>query len=509
VATEDPDVLLESPGAPADNEGRIVRDSARIGGRRAGGEFPDYLSLRRNGFLREIACGPLALLAVYRHLGINLSAAEIDALLDEAGNLGIDMFRLEELAESRGLSALGASISLERLRRVSHPAIVLLNGTGFVAVTGYETDGVRVVYPLRSEGIVPDDLFERSFGRPGKALLIARSPIAPAALGLSATVPNERPSDGLPALRVSRSLLTVGRQHRFGWAAEVKVTNVGAEPLRVSVAKADCPTCTAAELDQPNLGPNQATTLRVRGQEHETGGFTYKVALTGDKPGSPVLKLPVRGYLEQPVGFDKPAVMLHELLPGQSAGAQVMLDVSPALAWDRLRVIVPDKAPLTAELRRLDGQAVLALHWQGTRVPGWYRYRLEVREADIADAIPAPFHFAAEVVPDLEAVPASVHVPGDELDTGWERRLTVKVRRASGDPVTARWADPNLEPRVSVKLHREKTGVWSVRLAPGAAPPRAALPARAELQVEAGGGLVRSVPVYFGEAAWSGLASEQ
>ncbi len=365
VATEDADELLESPEAPADSEGRIARDAGRSD-RRSGSEFPDYLSLRRTGFLSEIACGPLALLAMYRHFGIDLSATDVDALLDEAGNLGIDMLRLKQLAEGRGLHALGASVSLERLRRSGHPAIVLLNGTGFVAVTGYEADGVRVVYPMRSEGIVPNDLFERSFGRPGKALLVARSPIDPAALGLGAAAPDGPAADDLLPLRVSRTILTVGRQHRFGWAAEAEVMNLSAEPLRVSVTKNECPTCTAVELDQPDLAPGQKTWLHVRGQEYQAGGFTYKVVLTDDKPGSAVLKLPVRGYLEQPAGFERPALTLRELLPGQTADAQVKLDVSPTLSWDRLRVAAPDNAPVTAHVRRRpDGQAVLALQCAG------------------------------------------------------------------------------------------------------------------------------------------------
>lgn len=132
-----------------------------------------------------------------------------------------------------------------------------------------------------------------------------------------------------------------------------------------------------------------------------------------------------------------------------------------------------------------------------------------MREDGIADAIPAIFHFAAEVVPEIEAVPASAHVSGSEVGTGWVRRLTVKIRRVTDGRVTARWADSSLEPFASVKLDRVKIGVWSVRLAPNGTPTRAAWPARAELRIEAEGGLVCSVPVYFGEAAWSALSAKQ
>ena len=146
--------------------------------------FPDYRKIRREMFLREIACGPLALIAVLADLGIPLSPDKIETLLAEAGSKGIDMLRLKELAEGHGLHGLGVMVSPSELRGMNQHAIVHMNGVGFAAQVGFVSGGVRVVYPLQAPGILPDQAFEKNFGQTGYALLLSRSPLKAENLGL-------------------------------------------------------------------------------------------------------------------------------------------------------------------------------------------------------------------------------------------------------------------------------------------------------------------------------------
>jgi hypothetical protein len=100
-------------------ESRTEDEEARL--------FPDYLSIRREMFLKEIACGPLAMIAIFRHFKIALDPMEVDQLLAKAGSTGIDMYNLKEIAQARGLHALGVETDITGLRRLNRPAIAHLN----------------------------------------------------------------------------------------------------------------------------------------------------------------------------------------------------------------------------------------------------------------------------------------------------------------------------------------------------------------------------------------------
>jgi hypothetical protein len=498
VVTEEPEELLRAPFEPADEQGRIVAASAP---ETVGGIFPNFRQMRRNLFLSEIACGPLALLAVLRDLGINLPAEEAEAVLAEAGSQGIDMLQLKRLAEGYGLHALGVAVTPEKLRQMSQHAIVQFNEVGFVAVVGYRPGAFHVVYPQRPLGLMPDDLFARSFGETGNALLLSKSPLLPKRLGLL-PAPDEKHLNG-PRLRSSRSMLTAGRMHRYGWEAEVDLINVGTEQLRILDIKSSCPSCFKMEVGAKELNPGQSTKLRAKGKAIMVGGFLHHIELTTNQLEQPVVHIPVRGYVEEPVGFEKPAAMFPKVMPGEAAEMEVDLEVSPLLSPEELRVQVPPKVPLIASVRRKsDGRVVLALKWQGTAAPGWHRVPVGIR-ADSPDAVRALFHAAVEIVPATETFPPSVLVRDDELGTAWQRRIEVAFHRKSGGPPKVEWADPRLRGVIGVTCKPIDERRWCVVLEPAGTADLAVRPGRAELTIRSSDGADRRVAVFFGEISLS------
>lgn len=270
------------------------------------GGFPDYRQLRRAHFLREIACGPLALIAVLQAQGTLLTPEQMDRIVAVAGSRGTDLLQLKELAESHGLHALGIEVSTSKLRTLGQTAIVHVNGIGFVAVIGYTEDGLRVVYPNRPPGIVPDDLFERAFGKPGKALLVTRAPVSTEQF---ASAPPARAKG--PLLRPAKSMLPVGRVYTRDWQASLTIHNEGDELLSIKAIKSSCPVIKAT-VDQADLLPGQSTELRVNGTQTSLGSFICDLSLETNATGAQFARVPVRGYLEQAVAFEKPAVALND-----------------------------------------------------------------------------------------------------------------------------------------------------------------------------------------------------
>lgn len=462
--------------------------------------FPNYRQIRRELFLREIACGPLALIAILQNQGVRVSAEEMDKLLAEAGSNGIDLLRLKELAEGYGLNALGVEVSTAKLRQMGQPAIVYLNSVGFSAVTGFKPEGVEIVYPLRPKGILPDDIFERSFGKEGYALLISSSPLSPERLGLHSP---DSANAGAPKspLRLSRIVLSVGRIHRSHWEASVTLTNEGTEPIVIEEVKASCP-CMSATIDQKELTPGQSANLRAKGVQDRLGGFTYFVQVRTNQKGMPVLRVPVRGYLEQPVGFDRPAMTVPHLGVGEASTIEVALDIATGFPIDSLRVQTPAGAPLTAEVRHSsEGQPVLAIHWRGTAPPGSYHFPIDILAGSETDAIPSRLLFAADVVPDVEPIPASLLIRNEELQSGWSRKIRCKLWRPCKEPLLISWSDPAFTEAIHIEQENQSQDGFCIVLSCKAnLSSGLAKKGRAELSLQPPEGHPSKVMVFIGDA---------
>jgi hypothetical protein len=422
--------------------------------------FPDYRKIRRERFLQEIACGPLALIRVLQELGKPLSEEEAESLVDEAGEKGIDMLRLKQLAEQHGVHALGVAISPHGLRQTGQRGIVFMDGVGFVPVLGYENDGFVVAYPLAPAGVLPDDLFARSFGKEGKALLLSDKPLVAARLGISA-VPNEEKPSG-PRLQAGRSILAVGRLHHKDWEASMTLTNEGSEALEIEEIKTDC-SCFQAWVDNKKLAPRESTRLRAKGTQNQPGGFRYAIIIGSNGNERSPLRIPVRGYLEQPVAFDPPSVFLREVLAGAKADTVVKMELPRRMDGANLKVAAPKDGSFTAEVVGEDQGAALRVHWAGAKQPGIHRAEIVVSATEGKDAVAAKLPCAVEVIPTITVFPPSLCID-DSGGKSWTRRLSIDSRRDLIGTPSLRWSAEGEAKAAQTEVGREGARSLWVRM---------------------------------------------
>ncbi len=423
--------------------------------------FPDYGKIRREMFLKEIACGPLALMRMLDAFGKPFSPEEAEQLVDEAGDKGIDMLRLKELAEQRGLHALGVAVSPEKFRQLGQRAIVYLDGVGFVPVLGFTSGGVILAYPLTPAGVLPDDLFAKSFGSEGKALLVSDKPLNPDRLGLPALETVEEKSQG-PRLRAGRSILAVGRLYRMNWEASLTLTNDGNEAVEIKGIKTNCP-CFTAAVDRKTLAPGESTPLRAKGTQDQAGGFTYAITIETNEGERSPLRIPVRGYLERPVTFSPPMVAVREVLPGEKAETEIQVELPRRMNLAELKLTAPKEGALTAELVRREQGAALLVHWAGAKEPGFYRGEFEVRAVDAKDAVAAKLPFVIEVVPPITASPPSLRIEGS-AGSPWTRLLSIESPRDFAGTPSVRWVPEEAGKAIQTTVTKDGARVYRIKL---------------------------------------------
>ena len=370
------------------------------------------------------------------------------------------MLRLKELAEQRGMHALGVSVSPKGLRQLGQRAIVHLDGVGFLPILGWVRQGVIVAYPLSAAGVLPDDLFARSFGKEGKALLISNKPLDPTRLGLPAASEEEQPQG--PRLRPGRSLLAVGRLHRKEWEASLTLTNDGSQPLEIKEIKTNC-SCFTASVDRKKLGPGESTPLRAKGTQNQSGGFTYAVMIETDASVGSPLRIPVRGYLEQPVAFNPPTVFLREVLAAEKAEAEVQIELPRRMNWSSLRLAVPTDGSFTAEVVRREQGAALQVHWAGAMQPGIYRGEIEVSAMEAKDAVVAKLPCTVEVVPAITAFPPSLCID-EPVGSPWKRRVSIASRQDLVGTPSYRWLDEAASKAIHTEVTKDNTRSLRVNL---------------------------------------------
>lgn len=455
--------------------------------------FPDYGMIRRKMFLSEIACGPLALLELLKDFGVPLNEEEVDRLLAEAGNKGIDMLRLKKLAEEYGLHALGVGVSTKALRQLGQKAIVHLNGAGFVAVTGYTAEGLIVVYPLQPPGIVPDDLFEKSFGKEGRAILIGKIPLHPEALGVDIVESQNVAIEG-PHLSVSQSVITVGRIHRKNWVESLIIMNDGNSPLEIREVSTDCG-CFQASVDKKILQPGEQALLRAKGVQNELGGFTHHVRIKTNTPEITVV--PVRGYSEAPVSFSQPAVFLKGIRQYEKAETIVALALPLKLDASKLRMEAAKEGPFRAQLNRDERGCYLNLRWEGAAKKGFYHYEIRVFSENVPDAVAAVLPCTVEVIPELIVQPPSLLIEKIGDNKTWRRRLVIEANRQPLEEPTLNWSNSPGAAWIKTSITREDKRKIIVEMI-GLFPQKGSIDSNAlQLTVKVGEGRAVSIPIRF------------
>jgi hypothetical protein len=230
----------------------------------------------------------------------------------------------------------------------------------------------------------------------------------------------------------------------------------------------------SAAVGKAELNPGESTELRAKGKEMMPGSFTAYVELHTNQPDTPILKIPVRGYLEQPVGFERPTTLYENILPGQTLEWAVGLDVPPTIRPEHLSVQISGTGPLEAKIeQRSSNQYVLTLRWRGAREPGWKRYRVEVFDGPKEGAAVAPFHVAIQVVPELEIFPASLFISGKDWESGWTRKIECTFHRPFTGDWKVAWSDDRIGALICTTCNSNAGGLKIMLAAgPSKAPPK-------------------------------------
>lgn len=108
-----------------------------------------FSQLRRVPVVGEAGCGPTALLAVSRRLGVAISSPRFFDLFGGDVALSSHSFdELQEVARRVGLQARGWQMTVDELRQSQPLGVLHIGGNHFVAVTDYSETGVLVADPV-------------------------------------------------------------------------------------------------------------------------------------------------------------------------------------------------------------------------------------------------------------------------------------------------------------------------------------------------------------------------
>jgi hypothetical protein len=187
--------------------------------------------------------------------------------------------------------------------------------------------------------------------------------------------------------------------------------------------------------------------------------------LTTNESESPLIRIPVRGYAESPVGFGQPTVFFRGLRPGQQAEAEIELDLPTGLDASELRVKTPATVPLTVEVRSATRGPVLVVRWTGLAQPQWVHAEVEITANLSEDAIPARLPFTVQVMPALEVFPPSVVLGATAEDAEtWKRVLRVESCQPLAREPEVKWGDSRLEAVASVTITKNSVSAYSIEL---------------------------------------------
>jgi hypothetical protein len=466
--------------------------------------LPDYRLARRLRYRNEVACGPLSLIAILKHLNFPLGTEDIEELIKSAGTSGSDMLQLQTAAEDRGLHTLGVLIMPDKLIELAQPAIVHLDGYGFAAVTDYTADGLRIVYPMRRPIILSRERFQQSFGAPGKALLMSREPLVAAKLGLADF---STPSMDSRSLRPEKSIIAVGRVYTRHWRNILKLHNESGQKIRIEDVSTEKP-CTGgkilANVDSTELNPGDFVRLNTEGEQDELGGFVYRVVIRTDQPEQKELRIPVRGYVEQAILVDEPGIVLPSVNTGEQQRVEVSFDLAEGFKLEDVRVAVPEGAPIAAQIATTAGKRPrLNLTWNGAGSPGWFRYKLELRPGTDPSYAASPLFVAVQVLPRKSAFPSSLLIADDQASQSWSRKIDIEHRTESRGSFSFSWSDPAFDELLAVSDSGVDGRKQVIKIKTKDACTTATLLGKAaDLRLGFRGGESLKIPVYVGKASF-------
>lgn len=439
--------------------------------------LPDYSALRKRHRQQEVACGPLSLIAVLKAQHIELSPADEDDIIAAAGTSGTNLAQLKRLAERYGAHAYGISASLGQLRRIGAPAVVFVGRTGFAAITDYMPFGLTVRYPTEQPKFVNDAQFQRVFSEQGRALVVSARELPRSFFNMRDNAGGRKRNQ--PIMRLAQTMMTAGHIHGRKWRAFVDVANDGDVPLIISQITPSNETISTSFDGDSSLSaamaipPGEVRTLVASGKERGSGSFAHRLTLFSNDPGGDAVTIPVRGFVEPPVFFPIPAVIIDPLVIGTMTERDVRFDYAQGIDFTSLRFPHDDTIlSLSASPISATSSGSLRIRCSGSVRPGWHHSKINAR-LNTDDAAESELLVAIRAISKLEVRPSRVWIRGRELRsaTGWFRRFT--IASASGSmarPVRVAWNDARYDEVLYLATEynpRDNVFIAEVRPKPG------------------------------------------
>lgn len=237
-------------------------------------------------------CGPKSLLAICRLFEIPADLEELCKLSGWDETEGTTMWGLYKAAEAKGLYPQGFRLTLEALRKVKSPAIVLVEPNHFIAIDGLTSNGVRIIFPSKPPYTIPLEEFSSIWK--GYALVVAHD-----STDVFAPKGEHRPKG--PRIVFDHTFYDFGTivegdtlVHSFPFK------NVGSEPLRIKKVRSSC-RCTSvlvSEREVPPGGEGQVKVIFYSGARAGLGRITEKVMVMSNDRYEPRISLVLRGKVK-------------------------------------------------------------------------------------------------------------------------------------------------------------------------------------------------------------------
>lgn len=410
--------------------------------------FPSYREGVRRLMLREFACGPLSLLKVFDSLGVRVTDEQARDITGIAGTRGTSMLQLKRLAEEYRPHAAGVELRSRDLAKLKLPAVVLLNGRTFAAVTDYRRGEFLLTLPLSEPHWRGDASFAEMFGAPGRALLVSQTPLDLRRLGITSKAERQRHRGA--RLRVAPSIIPVGRIQEQNYTATTTLFNDGDQPLAIDRAYASC-SCIGITLSAQVIPPASSVKLQIEGEENELGPFSYTIIVQAPDSQRTEQRIPIHGFLEPPLWLDEPAVSFDPVLVAERAQRTVPCFTLGNLNPTELGFEIPDGAPLTLDAIDTSAGPALVVSWLGSEQLGWQRYEIQVGRREIPKGPTARLLVAAHVVPRAEVSPALATISPEELEQGWVREMRVTLHDRNEELTGIDIPDDVLRGKISIE----------------------------------------------------------
>lgn len=461
----------------------------------------DLVDLRRQRHQQTFACGPSALLAILESMGRRPEETAIERMMAIADSGGTTFDQLRRLAAEQGFHPVGVFLTTSQLRYANLPAIAHLSHGTFVAVLGFEEEGVWLADANGDVFLMPDVMFEKHFGPVGRALLILPEP--PRDRHFSA-VPrdSQRAKHIRSPLEAHTSLLTLGSLPKLEWSTKLHVfnrTSTVVSNIAVTVDKDGrngCSGLVQAVVSCDRITPGAAAIVTITGRQHRPGAFQHELIIKADQTDYQ-LRVPIRGLVEPTISFDRPTHTAEARLVGQPHRVELPFAVPKHVNWRTVKAAVTGVSSAELAILQVADRPVIRVCARDLPV-GVNRLTLSLRPGDDDSLLPATLSLKLPVLALVEFFPKSISFDSSPRGDQLQVRSIAWVRR-DGNPkgATPRFTSPNVDGGRLTGDICARTNTLVVRYVAADRPNPLVNSDCAIMRLTYSDGVVGEIPVYF------------